>query len=170
MATASEEFLVRFKYWLVRGGMMTRKACGNPMSRISRPWSSPSAAAASVCPAETEAMPERTTSAIKAAVYIVKPISSARNSGVKAPPFSTENSPLIGLSSALGHCLGLGRADRSRSRARARPGPGDSAHRIAAGLARHHSAADQPVFEPDQEFFAGGGHWLPGYRLDSQHR
>ena len=28
MATASEEFLVRFRYWLVSGGMMMRIACG----------------------------------------------------------------------------------------------------------------------------------------------
>ena len=28
MATASEEFLIRLRYWLVSGGMMTRIACG----------------------------------------------------------------------------------------------------------------------------------------------
>ena len=33
MATASELFLVRFRYWLVIGGMMTRSACGSTTSR-----------------------------------------------------------------------------------------------------------------------------------------
>ena len=33
MATASEEFLVRLRYWLVSGGMMTRIACGMTISR-----------------------------------------------------------------------------------------------------------------------------------------
>ena len=33
MAVASDEFLVRFRYWLVSGGMMTRSACGIMTSR-----------------------------------------------------------------------------------------------------------------------------------------
>src|SRR5215203_2463646 len=33
MATASEEFFVRFKYWFVSGGMMTRMAWGMTTKR-----------------------------------------------------------------------------------------------------------------------------------------
>ena len=33
MATASDEFLVRLRYWLVSGGMMMRIACGMTTSR-----------------------------------------------------------------------------------------------------------------------------------------
>lgn len=33
---ASEEFLVRFRYWLVSGGMMMRSACGTDKSRHAR--------------------------------------------------------------------------------------------------------------------------------------
>ena len=33
MATASVEFLVRLRYWLVSGGMITRIACGTTISR-----------------------------------------------------------------------------------------------------------------------------------------
>ncbi len=34
MATASEEFLVRFRYWLASGGMIIRMACGMTTSRV----------------------------------------------------------------------------------------------------------------------------------------
>ena len=40
----------------------------------------------------------------------------------------------------------------------------------AAGAARDHPAAHQPVPEPHQELVAGGGHRLPGRGLDRQHR
>ena len=33
MATASEEFLIRLRYWLVSGGTMTRIACGTTTRR-----------------------------------------------------------------------------------------------------------------------------------------
>ena len=33
MATASDEFLIKLRYWLVSGGMMTRIACGTTTSR-----------------------------------------------------------------------------------------------------------------------------------------
>ncbi len=39
--------------------------------------------------------------------------------------------------------------------------PDAAADRGAAGDARHHPAADQPVPQPDQELIAGGGHRLP---------
>ena len=68
MATASEEFLIRLRYWLVSGGMMTRIACGTTTSRSVAPARRPSACAASVWPADTDRMPARTTSAMKAAV------------------------------------------------------------------------------------------------------
>ena len=68
MATASEEFLVRFRYWLVSGGMITRSACGITTRRSVGPRRSPSACAASVWPWLTARMPARTISAMKAAV------------------------------------------------------------------------------------------------------
>ena len=34
---ASEEFLVRFRYWLVSGGMMIRSACGTTTRRRNEP-------------------------------------------------------------------------------------------------------------------------------------
>ena len=50
MATASDEFLVRFRYWLVIGGMITRSACGSTTSRSSWPRLQPERAAASLWP------------------------------------------------------------------------------------------------------------------------
>ena len=41
MATASEEFLVRLRYWLVSGGMITRSACGMTTSRSVVPGAQP---------------------------------------------------------------------------------------------------------------------------------
>ena len=64
MATASELFLVRFRYWLVIGGMMTRSACGSTIWRSTAPRRRPSAPAASHWPSGTAWMPERTISAI----------------------------------------------------------------------------------------------------------
>ena len=68
MATASDEFLVRFRYWLVSGGMITRSACGRTTRRMAWRLPRPSEAAASCCPSETDAMPERTISAMNDAV------------------------------------------------------------------------------------------------------
>ena len=42
MNTASEEFLVRFRYWLVSGGMMMRSAWGITTKRRLSPGCSPS--------------------------------------------------------------------------------------------------------------------------------
>ena len=67
MATASELFLVRFRYWLVCGGMITRSACGTTISRSVWPRRRPSDCAASHWPLLTARMPERTISAMKAA-------------------------------------------------------------------------------------------------------
>ena len=68
MTTASDEFLVRLRYWLVSGGTITRIAWGITTRRIGGPGLRPSAFAASVCPRETARIPARTTSAMKAPV------------------------------------------------------------------------------------------------------
>ena len=68
IATASDEFLVRLRYWLVSGGRITRIACGTTISRNVEPRDSPSDAPASICPLCTDWMPARTISAMKAAV------------------------------------------------------------------------------------------------------
>ena len=68
MATASEEFLVRFRNWLVSGGMMMRIACGMTTRRSAWPLLRPIASAASFWPLDTPWMPERTISAMKLAV------------------------------------------------------------------------------------------------------
>ena len=68
MAIASDEFLVRLRYWLVSGGMTMRMACGMTTSRKAWPERRPSAEDASVCPLLTPRMPARTISAMKAAV------------------------------------------------------------------------------------------------------
>ena len=64
-ATASELFLVRLRYWLVCGGMITRNACGTTTKRRVWPRVRPSEPAASHCPLLTARMPERTISAMK---------------------------------------------------------------------------------------------------------
>ena len=61
--------MVRLRYWLVSGGMITRIACGMITSRSVRPV--PQAErpqAASVWPWLTARMPARTISAMKEAV------------------------------------------------------------------------------------------------------
>ena len=68
MATAKDEFFVKFKNWLVIGGMITRSACGRITRRICKPFTRPSALAASDWPRDTDWMPPRTTSATKAEV------------------------------------------------------------------------------------------------------
>ncbi|CAB3651599.1 hypothetical protein LMG26842_00925 [Achromobacter dolens] len=68
MATASELFFNRLRYWLVMGGMMTRKACGSTTRRRASGRRNPRAPAASHWPLPTAWMPERTTSAMNAAV------------------------------------------------------------------------------------------------------
>ena len=65
---ASDEFLVRFKYWLARGGIMTLRACGIIISCRVLFGLLPNELAASVCPCGTATMPALTISAMKAAV------------------------------------------------------------------------------------------------------
>ena len=66
IATASELFLVRLRYWLVSGGMITLSACGSTTNRIRWLERSPSAMAASLWPQLTARMPARTISAMPA--------------------------------------------------------------------------------------------------------
>ncbi|MNW07423.1 hypothetical protein D3C71_2040270 [compost metagenome] len=68
MATASELFFSKFRYWLVIGGMITRSACGSTTRRNTLARGRPSEPAASHWPLFTAWMPERTTSAMKAEV------------------------------------------------------------------------------------------------------
>ena len=68
MATAKDEFLVRFRYWLVSGGMMTRMAWGSSTWRVVCQLDRPMLRAASNWPRGTDTMPARTTSATKAEV------------------------------------------------------------------------------------------------------
>ena len=65
---AKLEFLVRFRYWLVSGGMITRSAWGRMTRRRIMPELKPAALAASVWPLSTDWMPARTISAMKAPV------------------------------------------------------------------------------------------------------
>ena len=58
MATASEEFLVRLRYWLVMGGTMTRMAWGRTTQRTVSQGLRPMLWAASICPRGTDWMPE----------------------------------------------------------------------------------------------------------------
>ena len=60
-------------------------------------------------------------------------------------------------------------ADRGRRRARAEAQPDHAGNRPAPGAARHRSADDQPVSQPDQELLARGRDRLPGYRLDRRY-
>ena len=68
MKTASEEFLIRFRYWLVRGGITTRIDCGMTTRRIVMLGRIPRAPAASCCPRLTAWIPARTISEMKAPV------------------------------------------------------------------------------------------------------
>ena len=57
-------FLVRFRYWLISGGTITRSACGKVTLRSASIGDSPNARAASTCPRLTDWIPARTISAI----------------------------------------------------------------------------------------------------------
>ena len=102
MATASELFFARLRYWLVVGGMTMRRACGRMTRRRAVPRRSPRAAAASLWPRGTAWMPPRTFSAMKAAVYSTSPASSDRNSGVMLLPPRKVKRVNTGTSSAVG--------------------------------------------------------------------
>ena len=53
IATAKLEFLVRLRYWLINGGIITRIACGKMMCLRVAVGDSPNDLAASVCPLRT---------------------------------------------------------------------------------------------------------------------
>src|ERR1041384_4402623 len=63
MAAASEEFFSSTMYCVPSGGSITRSASGITMKRLMAPRRNPTARAASICPAGTGRMPERTVSA-----------------------------------------------------------------------------------------------------------
>ena len=67
IAAARLLFLVRFKYWLMVGGTMTRRACGKVTLLIVSIPDSPKDLEASVCPFPTDCIPALTISAMNAA-------------------------------------------------------------------------------------------------------
>lgn len=94
IATARLEFLVRFRYWLINGGIMTRIAWGKMMCLSVPVGDRPSDFAASVCPFRTDCMPARTISAINDDVYTTSPSSRAKKlPDSLAPPASLPNLP-----------------------------------------------------------------------------
>ena len=68
MAPARLLFLVRFRYWLMSGGMITRRAWGKVTWRSVSMPDSPKARDASIWPRLTDCMPARTISAMNDAV------------------------------------------------------------------------------------------------------
>ena len=85
-AIPNDEFFVKFRYWLVRGGTITLKAWGIITKRRTKFWLKPTDLAASVWPFETANIPALTTSAIKDAVYIERAKVKATSSGIICIP------------------------------------------------------------------------------------
>ena len=65
---ARDEFFVKFKYWLVNGGIITLLACGSMTKFITFEGFKPIDSAASLWPLSIAKIPALTISAIKAAV------------------------------------------------------------------------------------------------------
>ena len=86
IAAAKDEFFVKFKYWLVVGGIIILKAWGIITSFKTWLGVSPIDAAASFWPLPTPWIPALTHSAINVAVYKDKDRVSAINSGGKLKP------------------------------------------------------------------------------------
>ena len=86
MAAANEEFFVRFKYWLVVGGIITLKACGITIKLSDWELLNPKDLAASFCPLLTAKIPALTFSAINAEVYKERANTNAKNSGINLTP------------------------------------------------------------------------------------
>ena len=86
IAAAKEEFLVKFKYWFVVGGIIILKACG--ITTNFKIWFlvNPMLAAASFWPLLTPKIPALTFSAINVAVYMDKAKAKAINSGIILTP------------------------------------------------------------------------------------
>ena len=88
IAAAKDEFLVKFKYWLVVGGIIILNAWGITTNLRIWPLFNPILAAASYWPLPTPITPALTFSAIKVAVYMESARASAINSGIMLTPFS----------------------------------------------------------------------------------
>ena len=86
MAAAKEEFFVKFKYWLVVGGIIILKAWGITTNFKICPLVKPMLAAASFWPFPTPSIPALTFSATNVAVYIDKAKASEINSGIILTP------------------------------------------------------------------------------------
>ena len=86
MAAASDEFFVKFKYWLVVGGIIILNAWG--ITTNFKIWAlvKPIDAAASFCPLLTPSIPALTFSAINVAVYIDSAKAREINSGIMVTP------------------------------------------------------------------------------------
>ena len=86
IAAAKDEFLVKFRYWFVVGGIIILKAWGIITNLSTWLGVSPIDAAASFWPLPTPWIPALTHSAINVAVYKDKDNVNAINSGGKLTP------------------------------------------------------------------------------------
>ena len=86
IAAAKDEFLVKFKYWFVVGGIIILKACGIITSFKTWLGVKPTEAAASFWPLLTPSIPALTHSATNVEVYKDKPKTKAINSGGRLIP------------------------------------------------------------------------------------
>ena len=87
MAAARDEFLVKFKYWFVVGGIIILKAWGIITSFKTWLGVKPIEAAASFWPLPTPCIPALTFSAIKVAVYRVSAnVNAISSGGIPNPP------------------------------------------------------------------------------------
>ena len=83
--TAKDEFLVKFMYWLARGGT-ANLVLGEDDITDDFCFVIPRAEAAAHCPFGTARKPARKISAMAAEVKNVNPNQSAKNSGEREPP------------------------------------------------------------------------------------
>ena len=87
MAAAKEEFFVKFRYWLVVGGIIILSACGITINRKTCVLVRPMDAAASFWPLSIPKIPALTFSAINVDVYSDQAKAKAINSGmIDTPP------------------------------------------------------------------------------------
>ena len=101
MAAANDEFFVKFKYWLVVGGIIILNACGITTNFNTWLGFNPIDAAASFWPLLTPCIPALTHSAMKVAVYKANDKVKAISSGGKLMPPSY-------LNEVVANCFNLG--------------------------------------------------------------